>query len=172
MTSVKHILTVLASGLMALVLAGCTSFAPVYGDMSDTGIAAARFNFTAPDTRLEQLVRNRLQSAFPNPATLLDPVLTVSVRTAGVSGILSDVYDINEPVGRRVEATVTITRGEETLFTATRFVDTSYQSGRLELGNGLASAGAQEVAARSVAEALRAAILAGYRPSPPPLSAQ
>lgn len=160
----RRVLALLGGGLLTLGLAGCTSFSPVYGDMSAGGLAAARFNFAEPTTRLEQVILNRLRVAFPNEAGPGDPVLRVVASTPSAGAALSDAFAVGTPVNVRVQATISIVQNEQTLFSATRFTDTAYQGGKLSPSNVLSAEGAREVAAESTAEALRAAILAGYRP--------
>lgn len=160
----RVLLSLIGAGLLAAATSACTSFTPVYGDASAAGLAAARFNFAPPTNRAEQLILNRLQVAFPNPAGPSDPTLTVRATTVSTSGPLSNAVAVASPVGTRVEATVTIAMGTETVFSATRFTDTAYQGGKLAPTDALSAIGANETAARSTAESLRAAILAGYRP--------
>ena len=160
----RRVLALLGGGMLALSLAGCTSFSPVYGDMSGGGLASARFNFAEPRNRLEQIMLNRLRVAFPNPAGPGDPTLRINANSSSPAAALSDVFAVGTPVNVRVQATVSIVQNEQTLFTATRFTDTAYQGGKLSPSNLLSAEGAREVAAESTAEALRAAILAGYRP--------
>ena len=144
-------------------LAGCTSFTPVYGDVSSSGISAARFNFAPPGTRSAQLILSRLDVVFPGPAGPGDPVLSVVATEQGLSRGMVEL-DGPEPSGVRVEATVTITQNDQVVFTATRFADTAYQGGELTPSTIFSATGARETAARAVAESLRVAILAGYRP--------
>lgn len=153
----------MAVGLVGAVLAGCTSFTPLYGGSASAGTASARFNFAAPETRLEQVILNRLKLAFPGPATPADPVLDVTAHASEPQSPLSNAVAAGRPVNVRVEATVTIARDGETLFEAARFSDTSYQGDKLAPTNRASVTTAQETAAGGVAEALRAAILAGYR---------
>ncbi len=160
----RQVLTLGAAGLLAMALAGCTSFAPVYGDASGAGLANARFNFAAPTNRLEQVILNRLAVAFPNPAGPNDPTLRVSAKSSARDAALSRAFAVGTPVNVRVEATITIVQGEQTLFSATRFVDSAYQSGSLTGVDLSSAAGTDEQAAESAAEALRAAVMAGYRP--------
>lgn len=160
----RRMFTLAGVGLLALGLSGCTSFTPVYGDMSDAGLANARFNFASPTNRLEQVILNRLAVAFPNPAGPNDPVLSVSASSSSSQQALSDAFDVGAPINVQVRASVTITSGGERLFSATRFTDTAYQGGKLSPTNQASAEGAREQAAESTAEALRAAILAGYRP--------
>lgn len=159
----------LGAGLVSLVLAGCSSFAPVYGDHAGGGMAAARFNFAPPDNRAEQLILNRLAIAFPGPALPGDPVLKVTANSSSPSRPLSDAFDVARPVNVRVDARMVISQGETILFEATRFADTSYQSGKLTPVDLASATGAEETAARAAAESLRAAILAGYRPAALPV---
>ncbi|QQR39494.1 hypothetical protein [Devosia rhizoryzae] len=166
----KHFLAPLVAGVFAITLGACTSFAPVYGDVSSTSVSAARFNLAPPKNRLEQIILNRLDIAFPGPANPSDPVLTVTAATTGLAGGLSNAIVVGNPVSTRVEATVTITQGDQVLFTTRRFTDSTYQSGKLTPTDVFSATGAQETAARSTAESLRAAILAGYRPGMTPIT--
>lgn len=160
----RRVLALLGGGMLTLSLAGCTSFSPVYGDMSGGGLASARFNFAEPSNRLEQVILNRLRVAFPNAAGPGDPVLRVVARSTSPAAALSDAFAVGTPVNVGVQATISIVQDEQTLFTATRFTETAYQGGKLSPSNLLSAEGTREAAAESTAEALRAAILAGYRP--------
>ncbi|MCP8884397.1 hypothetical protein NIM87_12835 [Devosia sp. XJ19-1] len=157
----------LAAALMAVVLAGCTSFAPVYGTNAAGSIASARFNFLPPDSRIEQLIIDRLKVAFPGEASPQDPTLDIAASAGSYPGSMSDAFDVARPANVRVTASVTIEQDDAVLFAATRFSDTAYQSGKLTPVEISSRTGAQETAARNAAEALRAAILAGYRPGMP-----
>lgn len=150
--------------VMAVVLAGCTSFAPVYGTSAAGGIASARFNFLPPGSRIEQLIIDRLKVAFPGEASPQDPTLDIAASVGSYPGSISDAFDVARPANVRVTASVTIARDDAVLFAATRFSDTAYQNGKLTPVDIASSAGAQETAARNAAEAIRAAILSGYRP--------
>lgn len=155
--------SVLAYAVMAMTLAGCTSFSPVYGDSaSGRDMSAVRFHFASPDTHLEQIIFNRLKLAFPGPALPGDPTLDIAASTSTLQGSMSDAYAVARPVNVRVEASVTIVDGGETIFEAARFTDTAYQGGKLTPTDIASAAAARETAAKSTADALRAAILAGY----------
>lgn len=156
--------TVFAVSLLVTTVAGCTSFAPVYGDHAvGRNMADVRFNFASPDSHLEQIILNRLKVSFPGEAGPDDPVLDVMASSSTLQGSMSDAYAVARPVNVRVEAIVTIELDGETLFQATRFTDTAYQGGKLTPTDIASANAARETAARSTAEALRAAILAGYR---------
>lgn len=153
----------LAFAVLAGTLAGCTSLAPVYGDPSSgRDMSTVRFNFASPDNHLEQIILNRLKVAFPGPASPSDPILDIAAGTSTPQGSMSDAYAVARPVNVRVEASVTIEQGDEVVFEATRFTDTAYQGGKLTPTDMASATAARESAARSTAEALRAAILAGY----------
>ncbi|UYN98333.1 MAG: hypothetical protein KIT02_10180 [Devosia sp.] len=158
----SRFLVVLGAGLVSLALSGCTSLAPVYGDRS--GAEAIRFNFASPSNRMEQLVLNRLRVAFPGAAGAADPVLTVRASSASAYTPKSDPFRIRDPKAEAVQATVTIRQGDEILLEATRSAETAYQDATLSLTDQESEIGAEETAARAVAESLRLAILAGYRP--------
>ncbi|KKB07554.1 hypothetical protein [Devosia chinhatensis] len=160
----RRTFAVIGAGVLALGLASCTSFAPVYGDRAGGGMALARFNFAPPTNRLEQVILNRLKVAFPEPPGPTDPIVSVTVSSSTLAGSLSSSILVGEPVAVRVTATLKIARGDETVFTATRASDTSYQGGKLSPTERASAIGAGEQAAAAAAEALRAAILAGYRP--------
>lgn len=150
---------------VSVALAGCTSFAPVYGDRSGAGAETYRFQFAAPKNRMEQLILNRLGVAFPLVAGPNDPVLTVTAVQVGRQGVQSDSFKAQKPIPVRVEATLTIRRGDEVVFEAKRFADTDSETVGQVLAQNMANTGAEENAARSTAESLRLAILAGYRPA-------
>lgn len=154
----------LAAGAAAPLLSACSGFAPVYGDASSGGIAAARFNFAAPNSRIEQIIINRLKISFPNPAGPQDPTLSVNAGRAGGWTGISNAFPVGRPAGAGVRGTVTITQADVVLFSATRVTQSTYQGGKLTPTDIFSDEGAQEVTAVSTADALRAAILAGYRP--------
>lgn len=158
--------SIAAAAIITPILAACTSFAPVYNDRSDFNMEAVRFNFAAPDSRLEQIIFDRLKLAFPAQAGPDDPVLDLAAGTVSLPGSMSNAFAVARPANVRVEATVTITKDDRALFEATRFADSAYQSGKLTPVDIASSAGAQESAARAAAESLRLSILAGYRPAP------
>ncbi|WIY52418.1 hypothetical protein O9Z70_13260 [Devosia sp. YIM 151766] len=160
----RDVMSLLGGALLAGLLSGCTSFAPVYGDRSSASLADARFNFAPPANRLERIILDRLSVAFPNQAGPDDPVLRVSASSRSVASALSDAFAVGRPVNVRVEARIAIVQDGETLFAATRFADSAYQGGKLSPTNLASARGVEEQAAESAAEALRAAILAGYRP--------
>lgn len=160
----RHFISLLAMGAASGALAGCTSFAPVYGDSAQAGFSGVRFNFAPPKNRMEQLILNRLGIAFPNPAGPNDPVLSVNASSRSTDRTKSDPFRTREPLGIEVRAQVIIRQGDAVAFNASRVTSTSYQEGGLTLTNRESAIGAEETAARSTAEALRAAILAGYRP--------
>lgn len=161
MTRTK-LLPLAAMALLASLLNACTSFAPVYGDRPGDGMESVRFNFASPDSRIEQIIFDRLKLAFPGEAGPNDPVLDIVASTASPAGSMSDAFAMARPVKVRVEATVTVSRDDRILFEATRFADTAYQSGKLTPVDIASSQGAQEKAANSAAEAIRAAILGEY----------
>lgn len=165
MTRTK-LLSLAAMALLASLLTACTSFAPVYGDRPGAGMDSVRFNFASPDSRIEQIIFDRLKLAFPGEAGPNDPVLDIVASTASPAGSMSDAFAVARPVKIRVEATVTISRDDRILFEATRFADTAYQSGKLTPVDIASSQGAQETAARAAAEFLRLSVLSGYRPAP------
>lgn len=164
MTRTK-LLRLAAMALLAGLLAGCTSFAPVYGDRSGAGMDSVRFNFSAPDSRLEQIIFDRLKLAFPGEAGPNDPVLDIAASTSAPAGSKSDAFEVARPVNVRVQATVTITLSDRVLFETTRFADTAYQNGKLTPVDIASRQGVGETAARAAAESLRLSILSGYRPS-------
>lgn len=163
MTRIR-LLGMMSAVLLATTLVACTSFAPVYGDRSAAAIASTRFSFAPPANRLSQIVLNRLAIAFPATGGAGDPVLSVAAVKSGPSIGISNAIPAGRPVGVRVEATVTIRQPDGQTVSFTRFADTSYQGEKLSPTNYESEIGAEEAAANAVAEALRAAILASYRP--------
>jgi hypothetical protein len=160
----KCILTVLAAVVISLGLSACSGFAPVYGTNGAGGMSGASFQFAEPTNRTEQIIINRLKVAFPGPASAGDPVLKVSAGQGGQQNSMSKAFAVARPISTEVSGTVTVSQGETVLFTATRVTGTAYQSGKLTLNDFESRKGTQELAAQSTADALRAAILAGYRP--------
>ena len=153
------LLDLAAVALLAVTLTACTSFAPVYGGGAGGGASALRFNFAPPDNRLEQIILDRLKLAFPGPATAADPTLDIAATASTPSGVMSNAIIVGKPINVRVEAVVTIVRDSTPIFSATRFSDTAYQGEKLTPVDLASRSGALETAARSVAEAVRAAIL-------------
>lgn len=164
----RVLLALAATAFIVTGLAGCTSFRPVYGD-SAGGMEQTRFNFAEPKNRMEQVILNRLKLAFPEPAGVQDPTLTVSASAEAPWTGLSNAIPVGRPSGTGVRATVSISQGGAELFTATRVTETTFQGGKLTPTNMFSAQGALEVAAQSTAESLRAAILAGYRPGQMPV---
>lgn len=158
----KNLLAI-ACVVLAGTLSACSSFAPVYGtNTTRSDGTALRFNFAPPDSRIEQVIIDRLKVAFPGSASPQDPVLDISAGVGGLPGPISNAVSVARPANFRVVATVTVAQGDQTIFTATRFSDTAYQGGKLTPTDLESARGSEEAAARSVAESLRAAILAGY----------
>ena len=162
----SKLVTRAAAVVLTTLVTACTSFAPVYGDRTGPVIETLRFNFASPDNHLEQIIFDRLKVAFPGQAAPGDPVLDVAVRTSSPASSSSDAFAVARPIRVRVDAVVTISLEDQTLFQARRFTDTAYQGGKLTPVNMASRTGAEETAALSTAESLRASILAGYRPAP------
>jgi hypothetical protein len=164
--SIKKLPLIAATAMLAGLVTACTSFAPVYGDRPASGAQDIRFNFAAPDSRFEQIILDRLKLAFPGEAGPDDPVLDLVASTDHPPRSISNAYPVARPINVRGQATVTIKQGKQVLFEATRFADSAYQSGKLTPVDLASAQGAQENVAEGVAESLRAAVLAGYRPGP------
>lgn len=160
----KRFLTVLAPFVISLAVSACSGFAPVYGTNSAGGMSGASFQFAEPTNRIEQIIINRLRIAFPASGNVSDPVLKVSASQGGQQNSMSDAFAVARPASLEVSGTVTVLQGDKVLFQATRVTGTAYQSGKLTLNEIESQKGTQELAAASTADALRAAILAGYRP--------
>jgi hypothetical protein len=150
--------------LVSVALAACSSFVPVYGDRSGANMQTVRFNFTAPDSRLEQIIIDRLKLVFPAEASPQDPVLDIVATLAGGAGSASNAFPVSRPSNFRVQATVTIVQDDALLFSETRFADSGFQGNKLTPTDLFSSAGAQESAARAVADSIRAAIISTYVP--------
>lgn len=163
--AISEVVKSVALVVVAAALAACSSFVPVYGDRTGTSMQTVRFNFAAPDNRLEQIIVDRLKLVFPAEATPQDPVLDIVATLAGGAGSASNALAVARPSNFRVQATVTIMQADALLFNATRFVDSGFQGSKLTPTDLLSSAGAQESAARAVADSIRAAIISAYVPS-------
>lgn len=153
----KRFFAMIAGCLLALALAGCSSFTPVYATATGVSPLAHSFNFAKPRNRLEQIIVGDLASVFPAPATPSSPTLVVTASAAGIGG--------SRIQATRVIATVSIDDNGQ-VFSVTRFTDAGYQPGALVITDQATLTDAQETAAHSTAQSLRAAILATYRPRP------
>lgn len=151
-----------AFGVLAVlsVLSACSSFTPVYADRSGDALRSVRFNFAEPSSRLEQIILNRLKLAFPGQATPGDPTLDVDASVISLPSSMSTAFAVARPVNIRVQAVASIARNDEVVLEETRFVDTSYQGGKLTPTDLFSKSGAEEQAAEAVAAALEAAIVA------------
>lgn len=160
----RKALSFLFTAWLLPALASCTSFAPVYGERGGLSPADFKFNFAEPDSRIEQVVLNQLALSFVSPPTPLSPTLDVTVSSSNLASAMSNAQSFSQIIQTRVTATVTITQGEDVV-TITRFSDASYRAGSLTPTDLASATAATETAARSTAEALRAAILATYKPA-------
>lgn len=168
--AISEVMKSVALFVVAAALVACSSFVPVYGDRTETSMETVRFNFAAPDNRLEQIIIDRLKLVFPAKALPQDPVLDIVATLAGGGGSASSAFSVARPSNFRVQATVTIVQVDALLFNETRFVDSGFQGSKLTPTDLLSSTGAQESAARAVADSIRAAIISTYVP-PRPVSA-
>lgn len=141
----------------SIALGGCT-LTPVYGEAS-TADAALALSYTAPETRLEQIVYQTL-SARLGAQSAGAPEFSARVSTrAGRLGL----SDVSSPVtDRQVEATITwrVTDGETVLASGTRSATSPYQTTGQILADQAAQAGAEEQATRAAAETVRLALIA------------
>jgi hypothetical protein len=161
----KRFFAVILGCVLAVVLAGCSSFTPVYGTANGISPLAYSFNFAKPRNRLEQIILGDLASAFPATPTSASPTLTVTATVVNMGGSMSSSITVGRVESSRVTATVAIdTNGQ--VVNITRFTEAGYQPGALVITDQAALTDAQETAAHSTAESLRAAILATYRPAP------
>lgn len=148
---------------MMPILAACSGLTPVYGDRGARNPSTMSFNFAPPENRLEQIIINELSVFFPGTADASSPTLDVAASTANTPAPMTNAVIVGRVVQTRVVATVTIAYGDD-VFTATRFADAGYKAGDLVPVDLASAVGSEETAARATAEALRAAILATYRP--------
>lgn len=150
------------AAVAAMGLAGCSGFAPVYGD----GQVAARsvvFAYAPPANRLELVIYDELSLRFGKTADPSAPQL--SVRAVAASRDQTLTAGGNPRDAREVTVTATaILRdgpGGRQLLTVTRNGTAGYAVGPQGLANAAAETEARERAARSAAESLRLALFAG-----------
>lgn len=160
MIGIRAILAVTICAV-GMSLSGCTSLTPVYGGARGVEIASLRFQYAEPTNRMEQIIYNELKLSFPASPDAGAPMLVVVASASSPKGALSNAISVGRQTASRVTATLTIGEGEDA-YSVTRYNDAAYQSGALVLSEQVAAAEAEEIAARSTAAALRAAILATY----------
>jgi hypothetical protein len=142
-----------------LLLAGCSSFRPVYGD---NGIANARLElaYGKPGTRLDQVVYQEFVLRFGRSSRADAPLLTVTTSASGRGLTTTNIVKpaTQQAVTVTVNAVLTTADGRR-IFAGSRNATAQYVSVGQTLADAEAGNEAQERAAREAAEGLRLAIL-------------
>ena len=149
-----------ALGLMLpVVLAGCASFRPVYGD---NGIGAERIAiaYAKPATRLDQIIYQDLAVSLGKATTADAPLLTVVTKTSNRKLTRSDVNRPSDQRQATVSAMVTLTAADgRVLFTGERSAAADYGTDGQGLAEAEALRNAEEQAAHALAETLRLTLI-------------
>jgi hypothetical protein len=143
---------------LALPLAACSGFTPVYGEG-----AAARsmaFSHAAPRDRLEQVIYQELALRLGRSET--GPHLEIAATATVRDLTLGDVRNPRDAREATVSATATVrdAPGGRTLLTVSRSASASFTVSAQGLAATSAETEARERAARAAAESLRLALLA------------
>ncbi len=138
----------LLAGMLGLLTA--CSLTPVYSDRS-AAATQANFTYPEPNSRLEQIVYNRLVQSFGRSqspdARLVRVTVSSNSITPGTSVSLEARIEISD-------------RDEKILFSGTRTASASYATTGQSLGNQQAANEASERAARELGETIRLLLLA------------
>jgi LPS-assembly lipoprotein len=146
--------------LTPVLLAGCSSFRPVYGV---GGIATERLalSYAKPTTRLEQIIIQDLKLKLGSTSDPDAPRVTITASTASrqlTRGSVTKAVTDHEAL---VTATYGVVVGSRIVAEGTRRASASYRStGQQVLADESAYRDATERAAREVAETIRLSIIA------------
>ena len=148
--------------LGATILSGC-SFSPVY-----SGALASQPSFqlayAKPNSRLEQVIYQELSLGLGGSTSATAPLASVSVSPGEADLVLSQTANPNKPREVTVAATLTITPRDGStapVQTYTRRATSNYTRTGQVIADNAASIDAFERAAKSAAESLHLAVLAG-----------
>jgi hypothetical protein len=140
-------------------LAGCSSFAPVYGT-SAAGQAVPSFSFAPPGNRLEQVVIQELELRFGDSGGVpVEAVVTTITQVRNLAR--SRTTNPGEPIAVTVTATLTAQPSGAAPWQISRRAEAHYTRSGQVLADTVAAEDAAERAAKAAAESLRLAILAG-----------
>jgi hypothetical protein len=164
MSSSSLRLVLLAAALVApLVVAGCSGFRPVYGDVASVGgisTQTLKVRYGKPASRLDQIIQQDLALRLGFTDDPDAPEVTVSAaagaraltRTAVVKPVTQ--YEV------AVSASYTIATSGRVVATGTRRASASYTTNGQVLADEAAYKDATERAAHEVADIIRLSILA------------
>jgi hypothetical protein len=144
---------------LALCLAGCSGFAPVYGDH---GLAAAQrgFAYAAPHNRPEQIIYQQLALKLGRGGDPQNPTIAVAATTRNRDLTKSDVARPSDQWEADISAVVTVTDASgQVVFTATRSASALYATDGQGLADAEAANEATDRAARELAETIRLTLL-------------
>jgi hypothetical protein len=155
----------LLAGMLASVglLAGCSSFAPVYSNDSAVQTSMS-LSYAKPNSRLEQVVYQELSLRLGQSTNPTAPLASVVLVPAFSETMLSRTDNPSKSMEVTVTATLTITPRDGSAAPArtfTRRATAQYTRNDQVLADRNAQEEAAERAARAAAESLRLAILAG-----------
>jgi hypothetical protein len=144
------------------LLTGC-SFSPVYSGALASQ-PSLQLAYAKPNSRLEQVVYQELSLRLGSSPSATAPLASVTVSPGEADLVLSRTDNPNKPREVTVSATLTITPRDgsaTSVQTYTRRATSNYTRSGQVLADNSASIDAFERAAKSAAESLRLAVLAG-----------
>ncbi len=148
----------------AVVVSGCSSFTPVYGDAAEIR-EQLDLAFPKPESRLEQIVYQELALRFGSGLSTTASLVSATVLTSNRDIAVSDTDDPFNTREMTVTVVITITPptgdANEAITLTRRATATYLVSGQI-LANEASVQEAQERATRSATESLRLAILASF----------
>lgn len=162
--SLRAALAALALGA-ALSLSACDGFTPVYGD--NGAAQAMQLQFANPTNPLEQIVYQDLQHHFGTSDSPDAPQVSVSVSTASRDLAQSVSGDPETSALMTASGVLHITRGGQTILTASRQATATYTTDSQVIADNAAGNAAQEQAAHALAETLELTIISALAPTAP-----
>lgn len=140
-------------------LAGCTSYAPVYGD-SGTNVAQANFQYAKPVNRLDQIIYQDLTLKMGRSATGVAPLLEITTTTSSRDLTSTDVNRPSQQYEAVVTATIKVTSpAGAVVFNTTRSASAVYTTDGQGLAENEAQRSAEDNAARELAETIRLTLM-------------
>lgn len=143
----------------AILLSGC-SFTPVYSDSNQQ--VRLELDYAKPNDRLEQIIYQDLAFRLGKNTSATTPDISIAISTSSRRVGLT-TGSIQTPYEMVATATVTIRDGSDPTKVLTKFVRTaaaSFEKTEQELSNQAAKNDAKERVAHTLAEMIRAKLLA------------
>ncbi|MEQ1769230.1 MAG: LPS assembly lipoprotein LptE [Devosia sp.] len=146
--------------LVALTLAGCASFRPVYGDGGLTGEAIA-LAYEKPGNRLEQIIYQSLALRLGKASGADAPTVSVTATQSSRALTSGTVATPSRQRQMLVTAQIVLTGSDGTeLFKGSRSATADYTTNAQGLANQAAETEAAERAAKALADTIRLTLIA------------